>query len=331
MNTLSVALCTYNGASFLQEQLNSILGQTRLPDELVARDDGSTDATVQVLKRFAEMAPFPVRILPTGENLGYARNFERVIMACDGDLVALSDQDDVWLPAKLARLEEALGDDPDRLLAFSDACLVDEKLRPLDQTLWESLQINGARMQSIREGGPRSHLYRYPAVTGATACFRRSLADQALPADVAFWHDAWLALVAELLGRVVPIEEPLILYRQHSENVVGAPKAVAPLHVRVGNVLRRNPRSEAALRATNDQTRQFYAAAQRRARREGWLDSASDGRLSERVRHATFRAEPGPRRARPFRVARELASGRYAQYSGGVRRALVMAARDLLR
>src|ERR687885_1327551 len=99
---VSVAMCTYNGAAFLREQLQSLAAQARTPDELVVCDDASADATVRVVREFAAAAPFPVRLTVNERNLGSTKNFERAISLCAGDLVALSDQDDLWLPAKLA-------------------------------------------------------------------------------------------------------------------------------------------------------------------------------------------------------------------------------------
>ena len=331
MPRLSVALCTYNGEQFLQEQLDSYLLQTRQPDEVMVRDDGSTDGTVAILKQFVETAPFPVRILPGGDNLGYARNFERVVAACSGDLIALSDQDDVWVPEKLARLEAALGDDLTCLLAFSDARLVDTNLRPLGQTIWESLNLSAVNVQRIREGGVSSLLYYRPVVTGATVCFRRELAEQAFPSGVDFWHDAWLALAAELLGRVEAVEDSLVLYRQHGANTLGAPKAISPLWKRVRNALGRSPQSETAMRESETTTERFYGAAHAYARSRGWLRPVVDRRLGERVRHAAFRSDLGPRRVRLQRVTREFASGRYIKFSDGIVSALYHATRDMIR
>src|SRR3712207_5989304 len=99
--SLSVALCTYDGARYLPEQLESLARQRRLPDELVVCDDGSADDTVDVVRRFADRAPFAVRLSLNPQNLGFVKNFEQAIRLCRGDLIALADQDDVWHPQKL--------------------------------------------------------------------------------------------------------------------------------------------------------------------------------------------------------------------------------------
>src|SRR4029077_8380451 len=101
---LSIAMCTYNGARFLPEQLESIAAQTRLPDELVVCDDGSADESAEIVRNFGKNAPFPVRLELNEKNLGATKNFEKAIGLCQGDLISLADQDDVWKPQKLSKL-----------------------------------------------------------------------------------------------------------------------------------------------------------------------------------------------------------------------------------
>src|SRR3712207_5958138 len=148
----SVAMCTYNGARFLGAQLASVAAQTRTPDELVVCDDRSTDETARVVRDFAKSAPFPVRLHVNEENLGSTRNFERAVSMCEGDLIALCDQDDVWLPQKLARLEEEFARDASALAVFSDAGVVDEEARPAGQGLWESVGVRPEELARISEG-----------------------------------------------------------------------------------------------------------------------------------------------------------------------------------
>src|SRR5688572_3171861 len=102
MTRLSVALCSYNGARFIHDQLSSIARQSRLPDELVICDDRSSDNTIAIIEKFAVDAPFPVRSHVNPTNLGSTKNFELAISRCCGDFIALSDQDDIWHQDKLA-------------------------------------------------------------------------------------------------------------------------------------------------------------------------------------------------------------------------------------
>src|SRR3982751_1684084 len=128
---MSVAMCTYNGAEFLPAQLESIVRQARKADEIVICDDGSTDESRSLLKKFAADAPVPVSLRFNEKNLGSVKNFEQAIQLCSGDVIALSDQDDVWRSDKLQLIEEAFGRSPSAGLVFSDAELVDENLQPL--------------------------------------------------------------------------------------------------------------------------------------------------------------------------------------------------------
>ena len=222
---LSVAMCTYNGAQYLQEQLDSIADQTRLPNELVVCDDSSTDTTLQVLERFQEMAPFPVRIYRNETNLGSTKNFEKAISLCSGDIIALSDQDDVWMPYKLERLEKVLENCPHAGYVFSDALVVDEELRPLGYTMWDRVSFTTRQRRCFKQEHQLEVLLKHNVVTGATMAFRASLRDLILPIPDQWVHDAWIALLASAAGaRGIFIEESLIKYRQHPSQVIGGMK-----------------------------------------------------------------------------------------------------------
>ncbi len=142
---ISVALCTYNGERFLQKQLDSIANQTRLPDEMVVCDDRSTDRTVAMVREFQASASWPVRVFENEHNLGSAANFERAIGLCSGDLIALSDQDDIWYPNRLARSEQELTAHAEAGLVFSDADVIDDQGRKQEKTLWQRLGFAGKR------------------------------------------------------------------------------------------------------------------------------------------------------------------------------------------
>src|SRR6266851_3311364 len=131
---ISIAMCTYNGERFLQQQLDSIAQQTLLPAELVVCDDGSTDRTIEILEDFASSAPFAVRIHRNETNLGYRANFMKCAMFCSGDFIAFCDQDDVWRPDKLARQIDHFKN-PTVLLSGHRAALIDETGKQLPGTL----------------------------------------------------------------------------------------------------------------------------------------------------------------------------------------------------
>src|SRR5258708_7526568 len=177
---ISVALCTYNGERFLPEQLASIAKQTRLPDELVVCDDHSMDRTVAIVQEFAAAASYPVRVFENKSNLGFAANFERAIRLCDGDLIALCDQDDIWYPHRLDCSEQEFIAHPHAGLVFSDADLVDEHNRLIGQTLWQRLGFVGKCKRDLL-AGQFVVLAKHRFVTGATVMFRATLRDHCLP------------------------------------------------------------------------------------------------------------------------------------------------------
>ena len=126
MLTISIALCTYNGACFLKTQLSSLAQQSLRPDELVVCDDGSTDATVEILEAFAVRAPFKVRILRNPQNLGYVKNFEKAISACQFDLIFMCDQDDIWHPEKLHKCCTVFEEDPSVGMVLHDFTCINQ-------------------------------------------------------------------------------------------------------------------------------------------------------------------------------------------------------------
>lgn len=221
---ISIALCTYNGAKFLPQQLDSLSAQDRLPDEIIIFDDRSSDATVQILTEFSKRAPCPVSFAVNDTRLGVTRNFERAIAACSGDVVFFCDQDDYWLPAKLRTLMREFESDDTVGLVFSDAIVTDSELKPLGHTVWEAVGFDNRALGRVTKGDALGQFIRRYSVTGATAGFRASLRPKILPIPELYLHDAWVAFLAAACAKVVAISTPLIMYRQHGSNVAGAKK-----------------------------------------------------------------------------------------------------------
>ncbi len=220
--SVSVAMATYNGARFLRAQLDSIAAQTILPAELVVTDDQSTDDTETIVEAFAAAAPFAVRFHRNTERLGFARNFGRAIGLCRSDLIFLCDQDDVWQPDKVARMRDAFADD-DVLLAYHNATVINaasEELYPFYDAATERAALD------VRPMHP------WHASFGMTQAFRASLRehDDLWPESLnhvdllneILAHDQWYFFLAQLTGRVAFVDRPLVGYRQHGGNVVGA-------------------------------------------------------------------------------------------------------------
>jgi glycosyltransferase involved in cell wall biosynthesis len=222
---ISVAMCTYNGADFLPAQLESILAQSQRPDEIVVCDDGSTDGTRALLERFAAESPVPVSLRFNEKNLGSVKNFEQAIRLCSGDVIALSDQDDVWHQDKLKLIEDEFTKTSSTGLVFSDAEIVDENLNPLNRRMWDEVGFDAQKRKMLRNGRALEVLITGWTVTGATMAFRSRFVNICLPIPdgIAMIHDGWIALTVGCVASVVALDEPLIRYRQHERQQIGAP------------------------------------------------------------------------------------------------------------
>jgi glycosyltransferase involved in cell wall biosynthesis len=218
---ISIALCTYNGARFIEQQLESLAAQTRRPHELVVCDDGSSDETLEIVSRFAARAPFQVLLSRNESQLGITRNFECTMSRCTGDVIFLCDQDDFWLPEKIQMLMQPFESDADVGLVFSDAVITDADLRHFGYTMWQSVGLTPRRQRQMNHGDAMDVLVRRYVVTGAALAFRTSLREHILPIPARSYHDAWVAAVAAMVSKVVAVKTPLILYRQHGANMIG--------------------------------------------------------------------------------------------------------------
>jgi glycosyltransferase involved in cell wall biosynthesis len=217
---ISVVVATYNGAKYLAAQLDSIFNQTYSNLEVIVCDDLSTDDTTQILREYE--VKHGLRYFVNEARQGVVKNFERAISKAKGGYIALSDQDDVWLPQKLERslqrLQqlEATGSAGEPALVFSDLTVVDENLRQLSPSYWHYMQLNPDNTKLNR-------ILVENVVTGCTAFMNRATVNLALPIPrAAIMHDVWFLLVASSFGQVAYLPEPTVLYRQHSQNVVGA-------------------------------------------------------------------------------------------------------------
>lgn len=302
---MSVALCTYQGERYLGGQLESIANQTLPPAEVVVCDDGSTDGTVDVVERFASRAPFPVRLHINPTNLGVTANFAHAIALCRGSIIALADQDDVWAPEKLERLVAAFHDHPGAGAVFSDAELVDDALRPLGRTLFEATRFTERRRRRFGAGHALEVLVAHSVVCGATLAFRSSLRDLVLPIPSTGLHDVWIASILASASTVVALPEPLVRYRQHGANQIGAAA--------------QGPRAKLATRRRQgvfgDEAAHYRAMAERLRQAPG-LHADALRLLDRKIEHLQFRY--GLPRHRVLAVLAELLRGRYHRYSRGL-------------
>lgn len=200
---ISIAMATYNGAKYLEDQLNSFLLQDLLPDELVVCDDDSTDETIELLQKFSRNAPFSVKIYSNITRLGYAQNFARALSLCTGDYVFLSDQDDVWLNNKISYCIDYFEKNKNTNLLFTNALLVNSNLESLKQTI---IDFN---KRDNNNPDPNNH--------GCCVCIRKTFLDIFLPIPSNWAHDTWLNSCAKLVSCKSITSDVLMLYRRHEK------------------------------------------------------------------------------------------------------------------
>lgn len=202
---VSIAMATYNGAQYISAQLQSFVDQTHQPDEVVITDDCSSDETEVIVQAFAKHAPFKVEFFRNEKNLGYSGNFNAALMKTSGDLVFLSDQDDVWFPEKIEHMLDVAERHPEALLLMNDAALTDGELTEVGLTKIGQIRSVGMPMKSF--------------VMGCCCVVRRDLLNVCLPIPTGFkGHDNWIVDIADALGVKQVEEKVLQLYRRHELN-----------------------------------------------------------------------------------------------------------------
>jgi glycosyltransferase involved in cell wall biosynthesis len=212
---VSVAMCTYNGARVVRAQLESILNQTRLPDEIIVIDDCSTDATLDVVRKTAEKNE-RIHFSQNEKNLGYLKNFESAIQRTTGHIIFLSDQDDVWFNDKIETMMAPFERDPETVLVYSDASLTDSELQPTGATMFgrrKDLQVR--KVPNARELG------RGVGFNGPAVAFHARLKPFVLPFSPLshqWGHDHWIGFIAYAIGGAAVIDRPLLYYRRHAKN-----------------------------------------------------------------------------------------------------------------
>jgi glycosyltransferase involved in cell wall biosynthesis len=225
MPTVDILLATFNGARFLPELLESIEGQTHRDWRLIVRDDGSTDCSLSIIEGFAQRHGDRVRVLRDGrDRLGACANFAAVLEASDASYFMFCDQDDVWLPEKIAGLLRSMRQVEERqgaetpILVHSDLIVVDDELHVLHPSFWRY-----SRLLDLSAPRRPARVIVQNFVTGCASIGNAALRRAALPMPTeARLHDCWVALVAALLGEIAEYEVPTLLYRQHQSNDIGA-------------------------------------------------------------------------------------------------------------
>lgn len=210
----SICIATYNGEKYVEEQLRSILLQIQPEDEVIVSDDGSTDNTLKIIDSIGDKR---IRIYHSDAH-NYKDNFENALKQATGDIIFLSDQDDVWLPNKYEKcIEELKRVD----LVCTDCIVTDEQLHPIVSSYFAQQHSGPGMWKNV-------YLDTY---CGACMAFRKNVLDAALPFPPTheMGHDLWLGMVGEIIGKVKFIETPYIYYRRHG-NCITNQKATSILH-----------------------------------------------------------------------------------------------------
>ena len=206
---ISVCIATYNGEKYIGNQLDSILSQLNDDDEIIVSDDGSMDRTVEIIENYNDKR---IRLIRNTGVRNVVSNYENALSCVKGDYVFLSDQDDIWMPAKTKIMYEALQKSD---LAVCDAEIIDADNNLLYASYYE-----------IRNSGPgfMKNLLKN-SYMGCCMAFRRDILRYILPfpENIAM-HDMWIGLCVELIGTPFFIQQKLIQYRNHSENTTSTAK-----------------------------------------------------------------------------------------------------------
>lgn len=222
---IDILMATYNGEKYIEEQINSILNQTTSDWKLYIRDDGSSDNTVDIIEKFVQRYPDKIFFIKDNKKgLGAKLNFGELIKMSSSDYCMFCDQDDVWINDKIEKtlremnnMESKYGKNTP-ILIHTDLLVVNENLEIIDNSFFKYQGINPNR-------NSLNNLLFSNTVTGCTMMLNKELTKliKIIPEE-SMMHDWWIALVAAYLGKIYTINEPTIMYRQHSNNTLGAVK-----------------------------------------------------------------------------------------------------------
>jgi len=220
---VAILLSTYNGAEHLKVQIESILNQSYTNFSLYIRDDGSSDNTPEIIRKFCEMDK-RVNIVPSIKNLGCANSFLTMAKNIESDIYMFCDQDDFWLKDKVQRAIASftINDNVTPLLYHTDLKIVDEKLKIICDSFYKQQELTAINSNT------KNNIFIQNYVVGCTIAINQALHNilfngNSIPVNVAM-HDWWLALIAKCFGHIHFDSTQTLLYRQHSSNVIGAKK-----------------------------------------------------------------------------------------------------------
>jgi glycosyltransferase involved in cell wall biosynthesis len=208
---ISIAVTTYNGAPYIEKQLDSLIGQTLPADEIIVCDDGSSDGTREILSRYDAGYPGMFKLFFNSANLGYVGNFEYALSLTSGGCLLTCDQDDIWEKDKIELLAGRINGS---WLIHHDAVLIDKNGKILSPSF--------TRLVKKRVKPSLYDLFFLNSVTGCACMFKRDLLRYIPSFPKTVPHDWWLALTAVRHKKLAYLPAPLIYYRQHDVNLIGS-------------------------------------------------------------------------------------------------------------
>lgn len=198
-------MATYNGEKYIAEQLDSILSQLGEYDEVIISDDSFNDATVEIIKSYNDNR---IKIFKNTKEKGYTRNFENALEKASGDIIFLSDQDDIWVENKVKKMTKILENYD---FVVSDNSIVNEKLEVISKSHFEVYKTSKGFIRNLL----------LPRYVGACMAFKKNILEKSLPfpenAKLCA-HDYWISLIAEMYFKCYKLDEQLLLYRRHGAN-----------------------------------------------------------------------------------------------------------------
>lgn len=313
---ISIALCTYNGAAYLPAQWDSILQQTRLPDEVVICDDGSTDGTIDLLHQLKATAPFQVHLFLNPVQLGFNKNFEQALSRCTQDLVFICDQDDYWMPEKLDVMAAFMTAHPEAEIAFNNAFVADDELNNLHELFWMRVRFDEESQTRWMNGEAMEVLLDGSRMMGCATVIRHGFIPKVIPIPTEipnYIYDGCISLVGAGYNAIRFLDQPLQLYRTHSSQQVGVKAAPVPPRTRLRDRFTR-PRGEKLeplvfKRIQLEKIKEFL---------RGRIPENSPAmkQLNRKLSHYTMRSTLSRNRlARVFPVLRDLQRGLYHRYA----------------
>lgn len=208
-------MATYNGEKYVREQLESIWNQSVKPDEIIISDDASSDNTIAIVESFQKQSGAPVTLIKNSENRGFIQNFHTALTYANGDIVFLSDQDDIWLPGRIAACTDLFSGHPE-ILSLSCGLIVSDGTK----------NVHDIKKKSGLKKVSPEHFLRYPHYPGMSMAVRKELVKEMLASgNTSAVHDWLLNYYAAKKDGLYFLDTPLVIYRQHSANTIGSIQA----------------------------------------------------------------------------------------------------------